>query len=231
MLSYQKHFPSPVLGQSSLVRSGKIWCFRVLCRSLPSTRSCILYFSLRALSQGGQMDPKFQGAALWGVRGRGNCLYNEHIVSTALTEHELYMWPVTTKQGSCLLQEKCDIPFIWKSILLTQRWYHSPVNWMQHCILWSKISLNFFLFSFFFPNKWSNILKCILPTTTLFWCDGSHIIQMFLNTSTYLLLTFDKPIAHPFILLPCILPSCYLHLLYPFLQEFDPSCCRLFLVR
>ena len=30
-------------------------------------------------------------------------------------------------------QEKCDIPFIWKSILLTQRWYHSCVNWMQHC--------------------------------------------------------------------------------------------------
>ena len=30
-------------------------------------------------------------------------------------------------------QGKCDIPFIWKSILLTQRWYHSCVNWMQHC--------------------------------------------------------------------------------------------------
>ena len=30
-------------------------------------------------------------------------------------------------------QEKCDIPFIWKNILLTQRWYHSCVNWMQHC--------------------------------------------------------------------------------------------------
>ena len=25
-------------------------------------------------------------------------------------------------------QEKCDIPFIWKSILLTQRWYHSCVK-------------------------------------------------------------------------------------------------------
>ena len=35
-------------------------------------------------------------------------------------------------------QEKCDIPFIWKNILLTQKWYHSCVNWMQHCNFMAK---------------------------------------------------------------------------------------------
>ena len=41
-------------------------------------------------------------------------------------------------------------------------------------ILWSKIDLNFFSFSLFFPYKWTNILKCIQPTGALFWCDWSH---------------------------------------------------------
>ena len=27
------------------------------------------------------------------------------------------------------------------------------------------------------PHKWTSILKCIHPTSTLFWCDGSHIVQ------------------------------------------------------
>ena len=44
-------------------------------------------------------------------------------------------------------QEKCDIPFIWKSILLTQRWYHSYVNWMQH---WNFMDKNKYQFLFIF---------------------------------------------------------------------------------
>ena len=48
-------------------------------------------------------------------------------------------------------QEKCDIPFIWKNILLTQRWYHSCVNWMQHCNFMVKnnslISFIYYVFS------------------------------------------------------------------------------------
>ena len=45
-------------------------------------------------------------------------------------------------------QEKCDITFIWKSILSTQRWYHSCVNWMQHCNFMVK-NKSLFLFIFF----------------------------------------------------------------------------------
>ena len=60
--------------------------------------------------------------------------------------------PLQQNRAVVCYQEKCDIPFIWKTILLTQRWYHSCVNWMQHCNFMVKISLNFFLFSLFFPH-------------------------------------------------------------------------------
>ena len=45
-------------------------------------------------------------------------------------------------------QKKCDIAFIWKSILLSQKWYHSCVNWMQLCNLMVK-NRSLFLFIFF----------------------------------------------------------------------------------
>ena len=39
-------------------------------------------------------------------------------------------YPSQQNRAVVCCQEKCDVPFIWKSILLTQRWYHSYVNWM-----------------------------------------------------------------------------------------------------
>ena len=55
-------------------------------------------------------------------------------------------------------QEKCDIPFIWKSILLTQRWYHSYVNWMQHCNFMVK-NKSYFLFIFFVFSHTNGVIS------------------------------------------------------------------------
>ena len=55
-------------------------------------------------------------------------------------------------------KEKCDISFIWKSILLTQRWYHSCVNWMQHCNFMVK-NKSLFLFIFFVFSHTNGVIS------------------------------------------------------------------------
>ena len=86
------------------------------------------------------------------------------------------MWPVTTKQGSCLLPRK-----MWYSFYLKEHFINSKMIPLM-CKLDAALQfygqkevLISFYFLCFFPYKWSNILKCILPTTALFWCDGAHI--------------------------------------------------------
>ena len=55
-------------------------------------------------------------------------------------------------------QEKCVIPFIWKSILLTKRWHHSYVNWMQHCNFMVK-NKSKFLFIFFVFSHTNGVIS------------------------------------------------------------------------
>ena len=67
-------------------------------------------------------------------------------------------------------QEKCDIPFIWKSILLTQRWYHSHVNWMQHCNFMVK-NKSKFLFIFFVFSHTNGVISWNAFYRQLPWFD------------------------------------------------------------
>ena len=61
--------------------------------------------------------------------------------------------PSQQNRAVVFYQEKCDVPFIWKSILLTQGWYHSCVNWMQHWNLWSKkVFFSFYFLCFSHTN-------------------------------------------------------------------------------
>ena len=60
-------------------------------------------------------------------------------------------------------ERNCDIPFNWKSVSSAQRWYHSCVNWMQHCNFMVKNRSEFFFIFFVFFSHIKQIISWILP--------------------------------------------------------------------
>ena len=90
------------------------------------------------------------------------------------------MWPVTTKKR--LLSRTCSKKKLRFCFYLKQHFISSkmiPFMCKFHAALefyGQKQILICFISFVFSPHKWTNILKCIEPTSALFWCDGSRVV-------------------------------------------------------